>query len=1199
MMSVNVLGLGVKMKNSKSSLTSYVLLVVCIDAAVAQFIGQQSQFPPNAERGTQLSPQQQGQILSDIQQHHRFNVPQSQQTFQPQHFARQQIFNQGASQTFQNNPQFINQPQDSFAQDESPLSLPLQYNQQQNHATQQTDVLSQQFLNQNREQFAQNQFLSTLPLVNSLPQTPQSSQLNVYNQQQPLLTTNQQVQPKVETTKNANHGIIQHHTQTNFQPNFASQSRSGQILNPSHTFGSQQQFSKPRPTIDPIVAIEEQIKELDPEKHKQKIRELREKQAIIEKHNQFVERQYEKALKKAQQDHEEFIEQQKEQKKKLYQKVHRQPGTENLHYSHTSVPRYIYPEEVGLFEQAVKQYYQEHPTTTTTTTTTTPPPTTTIKSTKKDKTTSFLPTALPAASNKVKTIQSIEDLDQLQKQYKSQRIRKDDLLEQLRLAIGKNTEDEEKKNVSSREISLANGKTIKLIEATDPKDIPNGKEEEIILPNGQKVTVIRADNPSIPATKPEEISLPDGQTLQVIRTTDPKAVPGGDADAPQEITLPNGQKAQLVKTSNPKSITAAASAPKPIYKAEEITLPNGEKVEVIKTTDPSLVPGGVKIEPGSELEKLVLSRTTTTTTTTIKPPKEILEELTKGVPASNFELLKTGASGGFESIGKNLPNEKKVTFVLLEEQSDGTLKVQGIKGNGKDKPEVDIDSILKKLKDGQIKLPAAPKSTTTTTTTTSTTTTKRPEVSTAYRPLSSVTFSPNSYLSEDELESKFSFVPTTSSVYTKASTLDTSAFTSEDSINVPILKTSFGTHTRTLPTSSSLYTRDYFTTKSTTSPPISTYKNEYNKPTRRPYILNYSQNDLIRQASTVSSLNQNSLSSNNFNSASTHLPKPSSTSFPSSVSIYQNVSPTLPTPSHRQNINPTQQTFSQQKTRVSVELPEILKKNGLYAMAKFLRQSGLDTILNETGPYTVFVPTDKAFRTLLVQLGGPEKAEEKFKENPRLLSGLLLHHVIPGAFTIGSLQDEMTGVSLAGTQLRVNQYNMHDLEWNDVTTINGAKVLEDKKDIEIPQGTAHAVDRVMFPLPVGDIVQTLQSDRERRFTSFLRAIFASGLAETLQGSKTFTLFAPTDKAFAGLSTEDLSRTVTDKILARELVLRHLLPGTLYTNGMRYYQIKDSLLQDRQLTFSKQSGKVKVNNVQIATQNIPTTNGVIHAIDAVL
>jgi hypothetical protein len=46
------------------------------------------------------------------------------------------------------------------------------------------------------------------------------------------------------------------------------------------------------------------------------------------------------------------------------------------------------------------------------------------------------------------------------------------------------------------------------------------------------------------------------------------------------------------------------------------------------------------------------------------------------------------------------------------------------------------------------------------------------------------------------------------------------------------------------------------------------------------------------------------------------------------------------------------------------------------------------TLMPFAGPYTVFAPTDKAFRALLVQLGGPDKAEEKFKENPRLLSGV-------------------------------------------------------------------------------------------------------------------------------------------------------------------------------------------------------------------
>jgi hypothetical protein len=58
-------------------------------------------------------------------------------------------------------------------------------------------------------------------------------------------------------------------------------------------------------------------------------------------------------------------------------------------------------------------------------------------------------------------------------------------------------------------------------------------------------------------------------------------------------------------------------------------------------------------------------------------------------------------------------------------------------------------------------------------------------------------------------------------------------------------------------------------------------------------------------------------------------------------------------------------------------------------------------------------------------------------------------------------------------------------------------IVPDKQDIIIQQGVAHAIDRVMFPLPVGDILQTLQSDRERRFTHFLRAIFTSEMAEKL------------------------------------------------------------------------------------------------------
>lgn len=164
---------------------------------------------------------------------------------------------------------------------------------------------------------------------------------------------------------------------------------------------------------------------------------------------------------------------------------------------------------------------------------------------------------------------------------------------------------------------------------------------------------------------------------------------------------------------------------------------------------------------------------------------------------------------------------------------------------------------------------------------------------------------------------------------------------------------------------------------------------------------------------------------------------------------------------------------------------------------------------------------------------------------------------------------------MIGTQLRVNQYQMQDTEWNDVkvTTINGATIANDNNDIVIPQGVAHSVDRVMFPLPVGDILQTLQSDRERRFTHFLRAVFASSMADTLQnkGIKTYTVFAPTDLAFSHLTQDELNTLVSDKDSAQQLVQRHILPGTLFTSGMRFYQVKDTLAEDKAVTVQKNGG----------------------------
>ncbi|XP_018057329.1 PREDICTED: uncharacterized protein LOC108693108 isoform X3 [Atta colombica] len=578
----------------------------------------------------------------------------------------------------------------------------------------------------------------------------------------------------------------------------------------------------------------------------------------------------------------------------------------------------------------------------------------------------------------------------------------------------------------------------------------------------------------------------------------------------------------------------------------DLILPNGKKIQVIHA------PNGLSsISPSGS--STVLTSAVPSTTTTIKPPKALFEELTKdGVlpPGADFEVIRQKSDGKLEEVGKtpiiqNLP-AKKVTFVLLEEQPDGSYKVQGVKGNANDKESGgDVESIVEKIKKGELKLPP-----------------------------SSLGSSTTQSSTLEHLESN----------------LDPNLIVSTGTSRTPVSSIhSVSTTAATFrPTTVRSTSTRYSESKSTTTEYV-------------PYVT-VSPNSVsttdkyVTSASSVTGHVFNALNPGPTKTTlSDHIPRVT-TKYSSSTrsQFIPTMAPTSST-SAEETVKP--QTFQE-------NLAALLKREGLYAMAKYLRQSGLDSVLNETGPYTIFVPTDKAFRTLLVQLGGPEKAEQKFHDNPRLLSGLLLHHVIPGAFRIDSLQDEMTGVSLAGTQLRVNEYAMQDHEWNDVkvTTINGARVAPNKRDIEIPQGIAHAVDRVMFPLPVGDLVQTLQADRERRFTTFLRMLHVSGLEDTLTGPKTFTIFAPTDSAFTDASTKNGVPIWTDEDgpeAAKAIISRHIIPTTLYTAGMRYYIQKDTLRPQSPVHIHKNSGRVRINEAHVVTHNVPATNGVLHAIDGVL
>lgn len=102
------------------------------------------------------------------------------------------------------------------------------------------------------------------------------------------------------------------------------------------------------------------------------------------------------------------------------------------------------------------------------------------------------------------------------------------------------------------------------------------------------------------------------------------------------------------------------------------------------------------------------------------------------------------------------------------------------------------------------------------------------------------------------------------------------------------------------------------------------------------------------------------------------------------------------------------------------------------------------------------------------------------------------------------------------------------------------------------------------------------------------------------GIKTYTIFAPIDKSFSDIESDALEKLLSDKTAAEEFAMKHVVPGTLFSAGMRFYQIKDSLLTGKTVILQKTSaGKIKVNDAQMISSNIPATNGVIHALDGVL
>lgn len=121
-----------------------------------------------------------------------------------------------------------------------------------------------------------------------------------------------------------------------------------------------------------------------------------------------------------------------------------------------------------------------------------------------------------------------------------------------------------------------------------------------------------------------------------------------------------------------------------------------------------------------------------------------------------------------------------------------------------------------------------------------------------------------------------------------------------------------------------------------------------------------------------------------------------------------------------------------------------------------------------------------------------------------------------------------------------------------------------------------------------------------KFSTLVAAVKAAGLVDTLKGPGPFTVFAPTDEAFAKLpkgTVEDLLKPENKEKLAAILTY-HVVPGKVMAADIAGKKTNVKSVQGSELAVDASSG-VKINDATVTTADIATSNGVIHIIDTVV
>ena len=276
---------------------------------------------------------------------------------------------------------------------------------------------------------------------------------------------------------------------------------------------------------------------------------------------------------------------------------------------------------------------------------------------------------------------------------------------------------------------------------------------------------------------------------------------------------------------------------------------------------------------------------------------------------------------------------------------------------------------------------------------------------------------------------------------------------------------------------------------------------------------------------------------------------------------------------------------------VEKSIAEIAVDGGFNTLVAALDAADLVETLSGEGTFTVFAPTDEAFAAL------PDGMLEDLLADPNALKQILLYHVVGD-------------VVMAETVVTLD--NAETLEGSTVAieVVDGNVFLNDSQvtstDIEASNGVVHVIDKVLVPemeeAVSNDVVEDVKSIAEVAvaggFNTLVAALSAADLVETLSGDGAFTVFAPTDEAFAALPEGMLEGLLADTEALTQILLYHVVGDVVKAETVVTLDEAETLAGDK-VSIEVVDGNVFVNDSKVTSTDIEASNGVIHVIDKVL